>query len=304
MQQQADPTPTPLLPTVIAVGPPRTGTTWLYSVLRGHVGLSSFKETDFFSTNYSNGLNWYRTLFTNPNSSLPNMEIAPNYFSSAEARDRIAHHIPTCRIICTVRDPVDRAYSHYRMLYHDGWVRYGFEETIASSSLILESSKYASHLLEWRARFGKENVFVAIYDDLVADPQDYLDRICDFIGISGINIEGSSKATQRVYHISHHPRSATIAGLARKLRHWMEMDNRLYGIRFLEKVGFWSYCFEGGRKFAPLAETTQKALRRQFKTDIDALEALIQRDLSLWKKGTTSGDNHPSSSTDSTYSFG
>jgi hypothetical protein len=90
------------LPSFIAVGPTRTATTWLYQVLKGHIGLpSGIKETQFFIWNYDLGLTWYRRHFRNCSPHLPVMEIAPTYFDSPEARERVKLHIPECKIICT-----------------------------------------------------------------------------------------------------------------------------------------------------------------------------------------------------------
>ncbi len=52
------------LPDFIAVGPPRTATTWLDQVMRGHVGLpAGVKETQFFIFRYSQGIEWYAAHF-------------------------------------------------------------------------------------------------------------------------------------------------------------------------------------------------------------------------------------------------
>ena len=52
------------LPDFIAVGPPRTATTWLHEVLAGHVCLpTDRKETDFFNRFYDRGLDWYANYF-------------------------------------------------------------------------------------------------------------------------------------------------------------------------------------------------------------------------------------------------
>src|SRR5216683_1959296 len=102
------PTTSPRMPRFIAVGPQRTGTTWLHQVLAGHVGLPSIKETDYFSKHYARGLEWYLEFFRNCPVTLPLAEIDPNYFGIAEACDRIATDIPDCKIIVSLRDPVDR----------------------------------------------------------------------------------------------------------------------------------------------------------------------------------------------------
>ena len=51
------------LPDFIHVGPPRTGTTWLHEVLKGHVGLPEGKSTRFFETEYHRGIEWYADFF-------------------------------------------------------------------------------------------------------------------------------------------------------------------------------------------------------------------------------------------------
>ena len=100
-------------------------------------------------------------------------------------------HIPECRIICTLRDPVDRLYSFYRLMRHNGWTRATMEELAESVTPATEGSRYAHYLGRWRERFGAERVLVALYDDLeqraAALPgydlrlhRDSADRACGF----------------------------------------------------------------------------------------------------------------------------
>jgi len=96
------------LPDFVGVGPGRTGTTWLHEVLKGHVNLpAGIKETDFFTTNYNKGIEWYADHFRDADRIRPTGEINP-YFGFPEAAERIAIHIPRCKIICTFRNPVER----------------------------------------------------------------------------------------------------------------------------------------------------------------------------------------------------
>src|ERR1700736_2074405 len=99
------------LPGFIAVGPQRTGTTWLHEVMKPHVGLPrGTKETDFFLKNYAREIEWYREYFRGYPTELPLGEVDPNYFGEEVARERIEKHIPHAKIIVTLRDPVARAY--------------------------------------------------------------------------------------------------------------------------------------------------------------------------------------------------
>ncbi len=274
------------LPDFIAVGPQRTGTTWLDAVLRRRVGLPrGTKETDFFTQHYAKGLEWYRDYFRGARASLPCGEIDPNYFGSVEARERIACEVPGCRIICTFRDPAERAYSSYRTMRRDAWTRVGFEETVARNPVIRESSRYAHHLRAWRERFGASRVLVLLYDDLVTDPQDYLDRMCAFIGIAPIRLAEVEAATERLNAVESAPRSRRIAQNARNARDWMREHKWHRAIALLERAGVWALCFTGGEELAPMDALVEARMRNYFRPEVDAFEALIGRDLSHWKHG-------------------
>lgn len=289
MTQIATTASSPRLPDFIAVGPQRTGTTWLHKVLGGHVGLPTIKETDFFSKHYDRGLEWYRAFFGNCAANLPMGEIDPNYFGIVEVCERIAHHIPHAKIIVTLRDPVERAYSSYRIMRRDAWTRVGFEETVARNNVIRESSRYSFHLKNWWDHFGRDRVIVLMYENLEADPQAFLDRICAFIGIARIVVEGSALATERVNTVTHAPRSRRIAQNARNARDWMRVHRWHRAIDVLDKAGVWRYCFGGGEEFQSMDPQVEARLREHFRPEVEALEELLGRDLSAWKGVRTGG---------------
>jgi hypothetical protein len=133
------------LPRFIAVGPRRTATTWLYTVLAGQVGLPrGVKETQFFDRHYDKGLRWYAAHFKHCTPGLTIGEIAPTYFSSSEARQRIRSTLPDCKIVCTLRDPVERLYSLYRLMRQYGWTRLPFESALKDHPEMMDSSRYSS----------------------------------------------------------------------------------------------------------------------------------------------------------------
>ncbi len=273
------------LPDFIAIGPPRTGTTWLYRALRGRVGLPrDTKETDFFSAHYAKGIQWYLEFFRDCAPGLPMGEISPNYFADPEAPERIASHIPGCRIICTLRDPVDRLYSFYRLMRHNGWTRATMEELAESDTPATEGSRYAHYLTCWRERFGAERVLVALYDDLEREPQRFLNTICGFIGVAPIPLEGSPLLGKRVNSVTRGPRVALFAEQAWRLRRWLEARKAAAAITMLRKVGVWSFSFRGGGEFGPLDPELDKRLRERFRPEVGALEEMLERDLSEWKK--------------------
>src|SRR5271167_716852 len=273
------------LPDFLAVGPQRTGTTWLHEVMKPHLGLPrGIKETDFYLKNYSKGMAWYREYFRDYPPELTLGEVDPNYFGEDIARERIEKDIPRAKIIVTLRDPVERAYSSYRVMRRDAWTRVSFEETVAKNRIIRESSRYAHHLERWQRSFGKDRVLVCFYDDLEQSAQGFLDPICDFIGAKRIKVEGSRLASERVNTVTRAPRSRKLAQNARNARDWMRLHRWHRAVELLESAGVWRFCFGGGEEFGPLDAETAARLREHFRLEVEALERLTGRDLSGWKK--------------------
>ena len=273
------------LPDFIAVGPPRTGTTWLYRVLSGRVGLPrETKETDFFSDHYARGLEWYLDFFRDCQPELPIGEISPNYFAAPQAPQRIAVNIPGCRIICTLRDPVDRLYSFYRLMRHNGWTRLTMAEVAESCGQAVEAGRYVHYIRRWCELFGTGRVLVLLYDDLETAPQRFLDTFCEFIGIAPIALEGSPLLNKRVNSVTRGPRSALLAERAYKLQGWLEGRQANLTLALLRKAGVWRFSFRGGGEFGPLDYELDRRLRERFRPEVEALEAMLGRDLSAWKR--------------------
>ena len=274
------------LPVFIGVGPPRTATTWLHEVLIGYVGLpSGVKETNFFVYRYDKGLEWYASHFRDCPPELPIGEFSPNYFIGNEPRERIARHIPNCKIICTLRDPVERAYSHYRKAREGEYVSGTFEECLEKRADMLEWSKYATHVGAWQRLFGKESVLVLIQEDLKANPQNFLDQATDFIGIPRIQLAGSEVRDKLVNAIPIQPKHPRIARLARKVRDRLQANGSYALVNLLKKTGVRNFLFSGGSAFEPMRPETEAKLREFYRPEVEALEKMLGRDFPTWKTG-------------------
>lgn len=279
------------LPDFIAVGAPRTATTWLDRVLIGHVGLpAGVKETQFFSWYFDLGIEWYAAHFRDCPPDLPVGEIATTYFDSPLARERIKRQIPDCKIICTLRDPTRRLHSHYRQLRREGFLgNVSFERAMDQHRQwdgpgnMFSISRYAGHVRTWREMFGAERVLVVLNDDLEADPQSYLDQVTDFIGIERIDLARSAIRNHKVNEMNEAPRNYKLARRARKFRERLRRRKLYFLSERCEPL--WNYCFGRGEKFPPLDPETEASLRAQFTPEIEALEALLGRDFSSWKHG-------------------
>jgi Sulfotransferase domain len=276
----------PRLPDFIGVGPPRTATTWLHEVLKGRVGLPrDRKETNFFWRRYAEGLDWYLDYFRDCDPRLPMGEFSPMYFASDEARERIARHIPRCKIICSFRDPVERAWSQWRLMARNVWTTVPFERAIREHRDIRESGRYGFYLQKWIESFGRANVLVLIYEDLETDPQAFLDRVCEFIGIPSFAVADSAVGTERVHLVSYAPKNLVLARNARNVMEWLNRRRYHRLAASLRRSALWRYCFERGGEFPPPSPEVDAAVRAQFRPEVEALERIIGRDLTAWKEG-------------------
>jgi len=274
------------LPSIIGAGPGRTGTTWLHQVLEGHVDLPyGVKETQFFNHFYDKGIDWYARHFRYATGERPIVEICPPYFLRTEALERIKLHMPHSRVITTMRDPVDRLYSLYKQLRYTGVSTRGtFEETLAVWPSMGRGNRYASHLTEWFDAFGRENVLVTIYDELRAEPQKYLNRVTDFIGVERIALSERPQIGNEVNAFARAPRNRKLARRANTLAYWLR-GRQAYGvINLLERAGLWDFCGGRGEPYPPLTPEHDARLRARFLPEVEALEELIAIDLSAWKK--------------------
>jgi hypothetical protein len=272
------------LPEIIGAGPGRTGTTWLHRVLEGHVDLPwGVKETQFFNTFYDKGIDWYAHHFRYATGQRKVVEICP-YFFHPDAPDRIKTHIPNCRIVTTLRDPVDHTVSAYKLVVHFAWARGSFDEVLKSRPNLASGNRFASHLRTWFDLFGRENVLVTIYDELRAQPQSYLDRVTDFMGIERIALSARPEIGDDVHSFARAPRSPRLARRARRLMYWLQGHQAYRASNLLERAGVWDFCYGRGAPFLPLTREQEQRLRERYLPEVEALEELLGIDLSAWKK--------------------
>src|SRR4051812_23905676 len=116
----------PPLPNFLVIGVEKGGTTWLHAQLKKHpqIFLPDTKEIHFFNKYSSNlierdyfklGIGWYLDFFKPYNGQRAIGEVTPMYICDSEAPLRIQKTLLSVRLIAILRNPVDRAYSHYWM---------------------------------------------------------------------------------------------------------------------------------------------------------------------------------------------
>jgi hypothetical protein len=102
------------LPDFLIVGAMRCGTTSLSNFLsrQPRIGVARGKELHYFDRHHVLGLAWYAQHFEELGKAIVG-EATPNYLYKAEVPRRIADEIPNAKLVAILRDPVQRAESHY-----------------------------------------------------------------------------------------------------------------------------------------------------------------------------------------------
>jgi Sulfotransferase domain len=271
------------LPSFFVIGPPRTGTSWLHTVLSQSAWLSDpTKETRFFDKHFHRGLDWYRSHYRKASPDRCIGEIAPTYFASNDARERIARLIPQAKIVCTFRNPVDRVLSLYRLKRAYGLIPWNFEEAMARDPELMESSRYAAHLKAWRRDLGSQ-VLATVFDDMQHDPQSYLDHLVDFVGVPRVQLAPTQVRRVLSSESMTEPRSYRLTRGAALLADWSRARRLDTVIAKAKNMGFMKLFLGGGPAFAELPSSESRKLYELFRPEVENLEEMLNRDLSAWK---------------------
>ena len=211
-----------VLPSFVIIGAQKSGTTFLYNLLTRHPNVEGTfeKEVHYFDRYFYKGIEWYRSQFPMPKRNEKRKfitgETTPDYLFHPHAAKRMAKVVPQARLIVLLRNPVDRAYSHYHHnLTRKGRETLGFEEAIEAEEVrlrgemdkMLENEHYTSyryrhfsylykgiyvdHLLRWSKFFSEDQMLVLKSEDFYEHTSETLKLILDFLSLPGWQPEPS-----------------------------------------------------------------------------------------------------------------
>ena len=177
-------------PTFIGIGAQKCATSWVYRVLEDHPEalLSDPKELHFFSTHFDHGYQWYERHFSDRAEAKAVGEYSTTYLYSADAAARAHSYNPDFRLIVTLRDPVDRAYSNHLHEIRVGHLTSGdlsFEACEANNPMYLQQCRYAEHLKKWLVHFPAGQMLVLFQEEIAANPAAQAALLYQFLGLDG-----------------------------------------------------------------------------------------------------------------------
>ncbi|MFX1500829.1 MAG: sulfotransferase domain-containing protein [Promethearchaeota archaeon] len=227
---------TRILPDFVIIGAMKCGTSSLINYLTQHpyIKIPLFqKEVHFFDRNFDKGINWYRSFFPSriykyiftkiKKRNFLTGEKSPLYIFHPLVPKRLYKTLPNSKIILLLRNPVNRAYSHYNHSVRNGRDKLTFEEAIKleperlkgeknkilkfknyrsikySSYSYLSRGHYLEQIKEWRRYFPKQQILIIKSEDLFKTPQVVMNKVYDFLNIPRFKHQKFKKIFSRTY---------------------------------------------------------------------------------------------------------
>ena len=178
-------------PNFLYLGPDKAGSSWLHEVLIRHpqVFMPEAKDIYFFDRYYERGVSWYLAHFAPAREQHRVVgEVCQDYLAEPAAPARIAECLTSPRFMVTLRDPADRAFSSWLYMLKHGETPGTFLEALVGRPELLEHGRYATQLHRYISAFGRESLYVAVFDDLVADAQQFIDALLAWLGITPMTL--------------------------------------------------------------------------------------------------------------------
>ncbi|MBN2682085.1 MAG: sulfotransferase [Bacteroidales bacterium] len=308
-------------PNFFVVGAAKAGTTSLYYYLNQHpeIYLSPLKEPNFFSTDINPELfsdtyrknnqldykkyfsvkplnklqlsfvreeEYYNLLFEDAKEEKIIGECSTSYLFSNEAAGNIFEYNPKAKILITIRNPIERAYSHYLMALRYGYTSLNFNEAINKdinaikkgwgiSELFIELGQYSQQISRYYEVFGKENVLVLLFEELKNNLEGSLGKTFEFLNVKGYTVKNSE-----VQNSAKVPRFRTLnkffvhSGIK-------NLSTKMLPSGSKEKLK--SALYKNAGKME-MKKEDRDFLLRIFETEIKETSVLINKDLSSWTK--------------------
>jgi hypothetical protein len=178
-------------PDFIIIGAMKSATTTLHEQLARQPGLwmSRPKEPNYFSDdeNYAKGPSWYASCFEGAGPEDLCGESSTHYTklpTHPRTVERMGEALPRVKLIYVMRHPIDRLTSHYLHEQTVGRITVGLEQAVDRFPELADYGRYAMQLEPYLRAFGPEAIHPVFFDGLIARPNEEIERIGGFLGVS------------------------------------------------------------------------------------------------------------------------
>jgi hypothetical protein len=299
------------LPTFLVVGAPRCGTTSLHYYLRQHrqIAMSLIKEPNFFLfgpsgeplieeppilTKSVRGLEEYEALFKPTAATAAVGEASPLYLYTRETPGRILDVCGTIKIICVLRRPAERAWSHFVYAFADlpeAQRAERFAELVdaeiaggpgyapyRTATHLVRVGRYAEQVRRYQDAFGADNVLALLTEDLDDARDEALRRVLTLVGAD----PDEPLELEVRYNLSGVPAPTGARRVLRKAAPWVKrvLPASVAGRIAAARV---SRSDAGAAPAPPLDPEVAQRIVDWCRGDVDELAGLIGRDLDDWQ---------------------
>jgi hypothetical protein len=243
-------------PDFVIVGASKSATTWLQRNLQQHSAVfMPGPETHYFSWNFERGPAWYGAFFEPAQPHQIVGERSNSYLDHPDAPRRLREALPEVRLIVQLRNPIERAFAHYRAQFRHGEV--GADGDREPGGLDAErlhaGGLYFRHLSRYLELFPREQLCVTLYDDLDREPARVLNRIRAHIGLATSDVGAPAPVAGAIQPIG----DAARRGASRR-------------------------ALDRPARRPAAGEALLARLRAYYADDVQALSQLLERDLTGW----------------------
>jgi hypothetical protein len=213
------------LPDFLVIGAQKAGTTALYAYLRWHPAILGpfWKEVSFFDRHWAKGEEWYRGQLPLRSEGKLVGEASPSYVFHPLAPERVFTVVPDVRLIVLLREPGDRAYSHYQHEVALGRDSLAFEDALEAEDERVQGEverlcadprafsrawwdhtyasrgMYADQLERWFELFPREHVLALTTEELGARPAETYASVLSFLGAQPHALDSYPRVFDRDY---------------------------------------------------------------------------------------------------------
>ncbi|WP_324749636.1 sulfotransferase [Sphingomonas sp. LY54] len=280
---------------MLLIGAPKSGTTWLSRCLGEHPDLfMPREEIHYYSRHHHKGEAWYARHFRG---CAPGQRLAENsnsYLTDPRALERIAPDQPEARILCILRNPVDRAYSSYGMQVDRGRASSDIDLYLdpgrSPRPHILTNGLYARQLAAWYVAYPRSRILVVRHDDIAERPTLLYKRVLDFLSLdcnfmpTGLGVRENARKAEGV------------PGPVKRMLWWARPALETAPLRAFRSgpVGKWvTKSLSRPKYYPPLTPELRRRLEAFYRPEIEALSELVQEDFTCWLAGEENSTGRP-----------
>jgi hypothetical protein len=267
----------------LIIGAAKSATTWLQKSLQADPAVAMpDPELHYFSRFHDRGHQWYFSQFPEIREGQLVGEKSNSYLDTPCAPERVHALLPHVRLIVQLRNPVERAYSDYCMLYRRGEVDRDIETWLdarkSAPGRFLAGGLYFAQLQAYLDLYPEDRLLVLFFEEMLSRPAEHLRKVRQFLDLPPA--ECTLPVTSKVKDRSEPMIGPRLRRLMRPLKPLVRPFRNGSAFAAARSV------LAGQIAYPPFTATLRSRLIDFYATDVERLGALVQRDLSGWMRQT------------------